>query len=113
MSGPTHHPTSIPDSLGALSNPVRLHLLEVLADTTTPVSVERLSRQLANQVARAGQGGDHNVERLRIALVHIHLPMLRKADILRFDGDRNQVGQGPNFEPVRAVYREVRGTLEA
>lgn len=59
------------DSLDGLSNPVRLSLREVLADTT-PVTIERLSRQLAIRWLEPGTGGDVVVEWLRTALVNIH-----------------------------------------
>lgn len=108
MDAPTDGSTPVPDTVDALSNPIRPHLLEALAKATTPVTTERLSRQIADRVARAGH--DIDIERLQIALVHAHLPVLREADILRFDGE--QVATGPEFERIRAVCQEVIGTIE-
>lgn len=80
------------DLFRALANPDRRRLLHALKerDQADEISVPEVVR-----------GGEREVDVLRRAFHHNHLPMLESLEVITWDREENTVGKGPEFGDVR------------
>ncbi|APW96597.1 hypothetical protein CHINAEXTREME_01895 [Halobiforma lacisalsi AJ5] len=65
--------------LERVTDPIRLRLVDDLADSSQPLSVEQLAATLVSQDGTVG------MDRAKIALHHSHLPALEEAGVLEYD----------------------------
>lgn len=76
-----------------LSDPRRRHVVDVLEDRSTPVSLDDLASRLAMRERSMDGDGTANatVEDVAISLHHVHLPRLASAGIVIYDAEANVV----------------------
>lgn len=51
--------------------------------------------------------GEKDLESLRLAFYHSHLPRLADADIVRWDRETHDVRKGPRFDEIRPLLKLV------
>ncbi len=73
-----------------LSNGHRYRLLTTLLEEGTTTAIPPSD----------DTGPEADLESVRLALYHIHLPKLDDAGLIEWDRDRNQVSKGPRFKTV-------------
>lgn len=71
------------DQFRLLADEQRRTILEVLADTSTPIDLEELARVIADDAEAADQ--------LAIVLHHKHLPLMADLQVIEYDRDRKQI----------------------
>jgi len=59
--------------------------IEVLNDRSTPVELGALSRAVAEREDGPDPTDEETLERLRVTLHHVHLPILNEADVITYD----------------------------
>jgi hypothetical protein len=81
------------------SEPVRREALVVLRREGTPLSVTTLAERL-----------DGDTDQLRIALVHVHLPMLADATLVKWSAERDSVEFGDFPDRFEGVFDLVEAS---
>jgi hypothetical protein len=76
---------------GLLSDERRRLVLDVLADRTTPVTLDRLAEAVVAHEDGLDPDDDGTVERMRIDLHHRHLPKMAALDVIDYDPQSNRV----------------------
>lgn len=95
-----------------LADPQRRHLLTLLMTTTEPVSINKLSTQLAAHtqtrqtptIESSAQGNEE--QRRQIRLHHVHLPKLADHGLIEYDSTAQTVS--PTISPpVKAMLTDL------
>ncbi|MEY7849907.1 hypothetical protein AB7C87_12000 [Natrarchaeobius sp. A-rgal3] len=92
--------------IDALADSTRRLILTVLDERDRPIGVEPLARSLAARTNSTRKAiSDRRLERLRTALVHVHLPVLADADLVEYDvaTDRISTGERRSFASDRSA----------
>lgn len=84
---------SIDDLYRALTNPRRRRILLCLEEVTGSVPLEHLAHQVAALEASASGEEQGAAQRVRMALYHVHLPMLAEVGLIEYDRDTGAVRQ--------------------
>lgn len=99
---PSDGPAADPDDLfQVLSDGQRRRVVRVLRERDEPTSLDDLVATLA-----ADEAG--STEQLRLALRHVHLPMLADAGSIRYDAETGQVVPLDRLEEFVAVIDSVQ-----
>lgn len=72
-----------------LASERRRVLLSVLADESTPISLDELATAVAAEEPDSPDAADHTAT--RVTLHHTHLPQMSHLDIIDYDPTRRQV----------------------
>lgn len=86
-------PTASTRHIRALSHPRRRQVLDLVEECDAPCSVDTLASRLASVETGAGSSSPpaQTVDRIRISLVHSHLPALDDAGLLAYDEETGTV----------------------
>lgn len=78
----------------ALSSPRRLHILRLLAEAGTSLTLANLAREIARIEQDRSQVGvtAEQTKEMQISLHHIHIPRLIDADLVEYDKNKGRVG---------------------
>ncbi|WP_152415779.1 DUF7344 domain-containing protein [Halovivax asiaticus] len=87
------HPTASTRHIRTLSDPRRRQVLELVEEYDTPLSIDTLARQVASFETGGGSSSPpaQTMDRVRISLVHSHLPALDDAGLLTYDEETGTV----------------------
>lgn len=99
------------DVYKALTHPHRRTVLRCVAARHSPVSVDRLADEVAaaeDAVTVADVTDERRTDEL-VALVHLHLPELDKAGLVRWDREAEHVASTPLLAEIAAT--PVSGSL--
>ncbi len=92
---------SVPSAraLRTLSQPRRRLVVQLLSEHGTPMSVDELARLIASAETAANPGSlsAHAYDRVRISLLHSHLPALSSANIVAYEQESGTVDE-PTWE---------------
>lgn len=81
-----------------LSERYRRLTLEILQESTTPLSVSAVARAIEKREDMTSSTDD--IETISLALSHNHLPRLDDADVVVYDGKNQTVYPGLNFDSL-------------
>lgn len=98
---------STDELLGAVNHAVRRSVLRQLSLKTTPIPVERLAVALVTEASSGGLPSSAERERMEIALVHVHLPKLESAGLVRHDSEDGVVTPGHRLQTGRNLLRVI------
>jgi DNA-binding transcriptional ArsR family regulator len=89
----THAETAIDDVLGALTDERRRAVLMAICERPGATDVSALAERVADRLTpeRSGTASDGTVHRLRVSLVHQHLPKLYAAGLVEYDIENQRV----------------------
>jgi DNA-binding transcriptional ArsR family regulator len=102
--GATSETITTETALRALAKPERREIIDRLAATSEDTTLRELGAAL--------DAMDATPRDEFVALHHVHLPLLRDADIVEYDTDRRTVRRGPQFETVLSLLRLVEAHEE-
>jgi hypothetical protein len=91
-----------------LSSNHRRDVLRHLRDRTEPISVVDLSERLATAETSSAGTSTQAANRLRVALEHVHFPVLEDARLVEYDRTHQLVAPGDEFHhvtPFLDMYR--------
>lgn len=91
--------TPVNDRLRALVSPVRRRAVRHLGVADGRCTVDELVRACADHPTDS--------ERVRMQLVHAHLPLLASAHVIEWSDDRSVVTRGTEFDATRALLGDV------
>lgn len=98
-------PQSLDDLFVLVTDQRRRRLLSVLCDTDGPITVSRLTRDIA---ARSDDVPSEGTKRaIEISLVHDHLPRLASMDLVTYDRDRRRVRTTAAFARSKSRLRSL------
>lgn len=99
----------VDELFAAMSNGTRRFVLRYVLGRQQQVTVTQLSHALVGwRTTAAGDPGETTVQRERISLTHVHLPMLAESDLVQYDPDRAVVEPhtaAPGYEVLHALGR--------
>lgn len=96
--------TNLDDLFRALSDRRRRHVLYVLRRRDRPVPVERLTASLYElEHDRAGDPPAASIHAIHSDLVEVHLPELRRDDLVEYDPESEIVAVSPLDAGARAI----------
>lgn len=108
-------PDELDALLGVLGDARRRLVLDELFEATEPVAFDDLAAAVARREAADDAVAD--VDRVRLSLLHVHLPKLADAGVARFDADARLVALAEDREQTAhlaalraAVERVARAT---
>ncbi|AGB15889.1 hypothetical protein Halru_1275 [Halovivax ruber XH-70] len=86
-------PTASTRHIRTLSDPRRRQVLELVEECETPLSIDTLARRVASLETGGGSSSPpaQTMDRVRISLVHSHLPALDDAGLLAYDRETGTV----------------------
>lgn len=91
-----------------LANSTRRHLVRILQDAPTAVSVPELAEQIATNMEDADS---HDVVKtITSSLYHNHLPRLDDADVVDYNEEAGTVRPGVNFDTLLRTLETVGNT---
>lgn len=79
------------ESYRLLSADRRRTTLEVVAELSDPVELETLAQAVAARETDAGATSADHVERVAVALHHVHLPTMAELDVVDYDPDASRI----------------------
>ena len=92
-----------------LSNSRRRFMLASLQSTEMPISVEELTTELnaweVQQAVPGRSGADRNG--IKISLMHVHLPKMAGAGLIRYDDTRQTISRADRTDEVRAHLQSL------
>ena len=93
-------------ALALLTKRQRRRILRRVADTPDGTTVDRLTQHLRG-TGSPKPGGDDSVERRDIELRHVHLPMLRGANVVAYDAGQGTVRRDRAFRDVFSLLEVI------
>ncbi|MDG5820644.1 hypothetical protein [Natronococcus sp. A-GB7] len=99
--------------LEALADPIRWATMASLLEGESPRPVADLADEVADRVVDGTEDRTHSSERVREALVHVHVPTLAEADLASYDRADGRVAPGENADRIVELARERDGFPEA
>lgn len=99
MSGRGNSSERLDSLFEVMSHPLRRRILRRLGDGDPSNGRALVPEEIADQ---------DDLESLKIALYHNHLPKLEEAGYIEWNRDAWEVGPGPRFEEVEPVIELVR-----
>ncbi|MFB6191830.1 MAG: hypothetical protein ABEI11_00745 [Haloarculaceae archaeon] len=112
--GPAHDGLTADNDRGALlllSKPQRRRIIQLIAETSDGTTLDRLGRDLEEGPLRTSEGSG-GADRRIVELHHVHLPMLREADVIVYDASRGTVRRGREFREVLSLLRAIESHRE-
>jgi len=101
----------IDDLVSVLTHPRRRTIVHrVSFAPARAVSPADLAKTLA-VLEHGGACSAEQYDRARIALEHVHLPMLTGANVIKCDSETDTIRQGPNFDAAQSALRALE-TIE-
>lgn len=89
---PDDHVTDLDELLGALADARRRTVLTALAARNRPLETATLARDVAaRETGTASRPARERIDRVRVSLVHRHLPLLDDVGFLAYDRDTDSV----------------------
>lgn len=88
-----------------LTNRRRRALLEVVRESSTPLSTTRIAERIGER--ECTDPSDEDRRAIYLSLYHHHLPRLDEADVVVYDADEGTVTPGLNFDDLVGVLDEV------
>jgi hypothetical protein len=95
-------------ALRLLTKRQRRRILRRVADTPEGTTVDGLTEHLAVAGSTTSNGNGLSESR-GIELHHVHLPMLREADVIEYDAGRPTVRRGREFQRVLSLLEAIDG----
>jgi hypothetical protein len=86
------------DAFRLLADPYRRRLLLTLLESN-PEDETDIPEDLTTT--------DEELEKMLIAMTHVHLPKLESLDVIEWDRERNVVRKGANFEGLRPLLELI------
>ena len=71
------------DQLRLVADEQRRSILEVLAETSTPIDLEELASEIADD--------EESADQVAVVLHHKHLPLMADLRVIEYDRDRKQI----------------------
>ena len=90
-----------------LSHPYRRVTVIIIVEMDEPVTLDELAREIATRSDQIGAEDydSRSAERIRVELVHGHLPKLAEADLIEYDSDTNLVSSTPVTTHLTALIQ--------
>lgn len=101
-----HPQMSTETALRLLHKRQRRRVLRRVAGATDGTTVDQLERSLDGPRSTSPDRSRGN-DRRGLELHHVHLPMLREADVIEYDTERRLVYRGRAFDTVYALLETI------
>ena len=103
---------SVTQTHDILSNTRRRTLISILATQDQPLDLTALAEQVGSQERpqRTGTLEEAVRERIRLSLVHIHLPKLDALGVVAYNSSTRQVEKGEQFQRFEAALESDTGS---
>lgn len=93
-------------ALRLLCKQQRRRILRQVGDAADGTTVDQLKGDLADS-GQEDQDGSRDGDHRGIGLHHVHLPMLREANVIEYETEQRTVYRGRAFEPVHDLLQVI------
>jgi hypothetical protein len=92
------HELNTPEIFALLAKRQRRLLLQLLQESSTPVTLTELANRIGNEEYDTPSAED--LRSIQLRLHHVHLPKLENADVVAYNEETRTVHVARNFRPL-------------
>lgn len=102
------NPSAVDQLLQILGHSYRRHALAILADANNPITIRDVTNGIVSRdyTAQLQDVPSDDIMRVYLSLVHIHIPMLRDADLIEYDPTRELIEE-TDLSDVQPLLSEM------